>query len=71
MFDDLRELSESSSIFEEDTGELLETFEQDYGENRFLGLSVGQRFVLSLLVLLIVVVVGSMCLLITGRIWLF
>jgi hypothetical protein len=39
--------------------------------SRFMGLTAGQRFVLSILLLLAVVVMGSMCLLVLGKVALF
>jgi hypothetical protein len=67
MFDDLRETPEEESAIE--TGVPYQP--KDTGpEPRLFGMTAGQRFVLSLLLLATVFVLGLSCMLVTERIWL-
>ena len=70
MFDDLRGIDEEEdgSMFEE-PAEL--TFDvEDVGPRRgyFLGMTPAQRFLISLLLLGTVIVLGSMCLMVTQKV---
>jgi hypothetical protein len=73
MFDDLREISngaiELGEIESDQEIETVETVETD--PTGFLGMTAGQRFVLSLLLLGTVVVLGLTCLMVTAKIWYF
>ena len=71
MFDNLREISEGASEFEELEEVAFEPVYPEVPERRFLGMTVGQRFLISLLLLGTVVVMGVMCLMVTERIWLY
>jgi hypothetical protein len=71
MFDNLREISEGPSEFEELDEAAFEPVYPEVPEKRFLGMTVGQRFLISLLLLGTVVVMGVMCLMVTERIWLY
>jgi hypothetical protein len=74
MFDDLREPDKEEDSFQDALGlggtvTAAPTAPQRARRTAgFLGLSAAQRFVLALLLLLAVCVLGTMCLLITGRI---
>jgi len=69
MFDNLRDLSDGSSLFEEPT-------EVEYAavpkgpQRRFLGMTPAQRFLLSLMLFASIVMIGLMCLLVTEKFWL-
>jgi hypothetical protein len=69
MFDNLRDLSDGSSLFEEPA-------QAEYAPvpkgppRRFLGLTPAQRFLLSLMLFASVVIIGLMFLLVTERFWL-
>lgn len=73
MFDNLRQMSDGEPEYEEprdnpfDLGEPVAPPQRGY----FLGLKPSQRFILSLLFLGTVVVMGLMCLMVTGRILVF
>lgn len=62
MLDDLRNSAEAS-YSEED---ILE-YENKNKEKRFLGMTAAQRFILSILLLILVVVLGSLLLMVTGK----
>jgi hypothetical protein len=74
MFDDLREPDKEAQSFQDalGLGTISSTESTPAARPRsirgFLGLSASQRLVLALLLLLAVCVLGSMCLLVTGRI---
>jgi hypothetical protein len=74
MFDDLREPENEQQSFQDalGLGTVSSTVAAPAARARpvrgFLGLSAPQRLVLALLLLVAVCVLGSMCLLITGRI---
>jgi hypothetical protein len=73
MFDDLREPEKKDQSFQDALGfGTVGSSEQapvarPRSAAGFLGLSAAQRFVLALLLLLAVCILGTMCLLITGR----
>jgi len=69
MFDDLREMSSESALFNEAGEPAYEDFEETPGSGRFLGLTAGQRFILALMALGAVIVMGAMCLLVTEKVW--
>jgi hypothetical protein len=83
MFDDLRNSSEDqSSFFQDDLVDiepLLEKKPQKSGmglnirfnSKTFLGMNAFQRFVISTLLLIVVCIMGTMLLIITGSIGLF
>ena len=62
MSDDLRNTAEASYL-DEDNLEL----ETKVKEKRFLGMTAAQRFILALLLLILVVVLGTLMLLVTGK----
>jgi hypothetical protein len=69
MFDNLRDMSDGSSYLE--TPE-LETSVQPKSkgpERRVFGMTAGQRFILSILLLLTSIVMGAMCLLVFQKVW--
>jgi hypothetical protein len=74
MFDELRQLSDGEALFEESETYEYEEYEvEDLGPppRYFLGMTPGQRFVLSLMFLGSVVVIGLLGLLVTGKLTLF
>jgi hypothetical protein len=70
MFDDIRDLSENSDLLEQGEGDSFEIYGDAPRGGGFMGLTAGQRLVLSILLLAVVVVMGLTCLLVTQRIWL-
>jgi hypothetical protein len=71
MFDNLRDQSKSSPFYEEEA-----KFQQAAGtlappvpdsSNRLLGMTGPQRFVLSVMLMIMVCIMGAMALLITGK----
>jgi hypothetical protein len=74
MFDELRQLSDGEALFEEPEAYEYEEYEiEDLGPppRQFLGMTPGQRFVLSLMFLGTVVVIGLLGLMVTGKLALF
>ncbi len=72
MFDNLRRLSDGEEPFEEAAKEIpFEVQETREPRGNFLGLTSGQRFILSLLLLGTVVILGLMCLMVTGKVFIF
>lgn len=71
MFDNLRELSDGPSEFESGEQALFEAPPVNVPERPLFGMTSGQRFVLSILLLATVVVMGITCLLVTGKVWYF
>ena len=65
MLDDLRKSAETSYMEEEAALEALRN--QPKEEKRFLGMTAGQRFILSLMLLILVVVLGTLFLLVAGK----
>jgi hypothetical protein len=70
MLDEVRDIAKELSFDEEDDY-LYETYGQEYQKERFLGMTSGQRFVVSLLLFASVVVIGTLILLLTESIWPF
>lgn len=62
MLDDLRNTAEASYL-DEDNLEL----ETKVKEKRFLGMTAAQRFILALLMLILIVVLGTLMLLVAGK----
>ena len=69
MFDNLRDLSDGSSLFE-DPADAQYAATPRGPQRRFLGLTPAQRFLLSLMLFASVVMIGLMCLLVTEKFWL-
>lgn len=71
MFDSLRELSDSPSEFEEQD-ELEFEFEEPVEEGPyFLGMKPAQRLILALMIFAVVAIMGTTCLVVTERLWIF
>lgn len=69
MFDNLRDLSEGKKPAEEVVSIPTEDYQpKPSGSGRFMGMTAGQRFVIAVLLFFAVVLLGSMCLLVTERI---
>ncbi len=74
MFDDLREMSDGSSMFDEPVESPFSIEEEAYisgSGGNFLGMTPGQRFFISLLLLGTVIVLGMMCLMVTQKVMFF
>ena len=72
MFDNLRRLSDGEEPFIEDEQEIpFEVEEPRPPRRNFLGMTPGQRLILSLLLLGTVVVMGLMCLMVTEKVFIF
>lgn len=72
MFDNLRRLSDGEEPFEEPAKEMpFEVQEPRPARGNFLGMTSGQRFIISLLLLGTVIVLGLMCLMVTGKVFIF
>ena len=71
MFDSLREMSDDSTEFEQPIDTIFEPEPDDTAAGRFLGMTAGQRLVISILLLATVIVLGLTCLMVTEKIWLF
>lgn len=65
MLDDLRNSAEASFLEEETTMEQVRFI--PIKEKRFLGMTAAQRFILASLVLILVVVMGTLFLLVAGK----
>lgn len=65
MLDDLRNSAEASFLEEETTLEQVRFI--PIKEKRFLGMTAAQRFILASLVLILVVVMGTLFLLVAGK----
>jgi hypothetical protein len=70
MFDDLRDLSDDPEPVDEVVDKAF-AYEPPRPESRFLGMTSGQRLLISILLLATVIVMGTMCLLVTERLWFF
>jgi hypothetical protein len=71
MFDSLRDISDDSKEFEQPVDTIFEPEPYDTGAGRFLGMTVGQRLVISILLLATVIVLGLTCLMVTEKVWPF
>ena len=71
MFDNLRDMSDNSGLFQEQPEERPEPTGPRIGTGRIFGMTAGQRFLLSLLLFAAVVMIGVMCLLVTEKVALF
>ena len=68
--DGVRDIAKELTFDEEDDY-LYETYGQDYHKERFLGMTSGQRFIVSLLLFAAVIVIGTLLLLLSESIWPF
>ena len=73
MFDNLREDANSKPFYEDEAQfQSAETVApSSIGSGRFLGMTPVQRFIISLMVMIMVCAIGAMLLLITGKFGLF
>ena len=67
MLDDFRKQADDAEYDELGSQELPASLDTDHDE-RFLGLTPLQRFFIALLLLVITILVGLLCLLVTGKI---
>jgi hypothetical protein len=70
MLDEFNDIAKELT-FAEDDDYLYETYGEEYKKSRVLGMTSGQRFVISVLLLAAIIVVGCLVLLLTEKIWLF
>jgi len=71
MFDSLRELSDGSKELE-GQDELEFEFEEPVEQGPyFLGMNPAQRLILALMIFAVVAVLGTTCLVVTERLWIF
>jgi len=71
MFDNLREMSDDTSEFDEPLENIFDQDLEEVSEGRFLGMTAGQRFFISLMLLATVIVLGITCLMVTEKVWPF
>jgi hypothetical protein len=67
MFDDLRDRSMEDMS---PRGRMAAPVETAQPERRIIGMTAAQRLVIAIMLLATVFVLGLMCLMVTGRIWL-
>ncbi|MBN2555055.1 MAG: hypothetical protein JXA97_03865 [Anaerolineales bacterium] len=71
MFDSLREMSNGTPEIE-DQDELAFEYEEPIEEGpSFLGMKPAQRLILALMIFAVVAVMGTTCLVVTERLWIF
>lgn len=70
MFNDLRDLSDDPEVVDELADKAF-AYEPPPPESRIMGMTSGQRLLISILLLATVIVMGTMCLLVTERLWFF
>ena len=71
MFDSLQDLNGDAGTLDGFDGDIFSDFVEKAPEPRFLGMTAGQRVVISLTLLLTVAVVGMLCLLVTEKVLIF
>jgi hypothetical protein len=71
MFDSLQDLNDDIASLEDLEGGAYTDYVETAPAPRFLGMTAGQRFVISLTLLLAVVAIGMLCLLVTEKVLLF
>jgi hypothetical protein len=67
MFDNLRDLSDGQPAPKPAAAPVVEEYSAP-GSGRMLGMTAGQRLVISILLFFAVVLLGTMCLLVTQRV---
>jgi hypothetical protein len=70
MFDSLQDLNDDPTSFDLE-GDVFSEYVETAPAPRFLGMTAGQRFVISFTLLLTVVAVGVLCLLVTEKVLIF
>jgi hypothetical protein len=75
MLDNLRDDASSSPFFEDETPSNEAAFDEVQAprlrSGRFLGMTPLQRFIIAVMLMLMVCLVGTMCLLVTGKMGLY
>jgi hypothetical protein len=69
MFDNLRDLSEGRAPVQQPEPPMPTEDYQPTGSGRFLGMTAAQRLVIAMLLFFAVVFLGSLCLLVTERVF--
>ena len=70
MFDDLRAASDEPEYSDDAYEASYDSY--DYGsETLYIGMTAPQRLIISILLFATVIVIGSMCLVVTERFWFF
>jgi hypothetical protein len=69
MFDNLRNMSDGPSYTETPDLETSVQPKRKAPERRVMGMTAGQRLVLSILLLFTSIVMGAMCLLVFQKVW--
>jgi hypothetical protein len=68
MLDDFRDEANASPYFVDETEEFYEDYAVPPQRSRFLGMTAEQRLILAILLMLMVCIVGSLFLLVFGRV---
>jgi hypothetical protein len=69
MLDELREQADQTTDLDDDEDSAAAYFRMRYQSDRpFLGLTASQRMVLALMSLVMIFILGTFCLLLTGRV---
>lgn len=73
MYDDFREFGSESTIFEESELDFSEEYDLDIAisQRRFLGMTAGQRLLITLMLFVNVSIIGLLALVVTQKVWLF
>lgn len=71
MFDNLREITDDPAEFDEPVESIFEPEHEEAGDGRTMGMTAGQRFFISLMLLATVIVLGITCLMVTEKVWPF
>jgi hypothetical protein len=69
MFDNLRDMTDDPYGYGKPDLETTVQPKRAGPERRVFGMTAGQRLVLSILLLMTTAVMGMMCLLVTGKVW--
>jgi hypothetical protein len=69
MFDNLRDLTDETMEYDEPVDSFFDSGGQDVGGGRIFGMTAGQRFFLSIMLLATVTVMGLACLMVFTKVW--
>lgn len=71
MFDNLRDITDDPAEFDEPIESIFDQDFEQAGDGRIMGMTAGQRFFISLMLLATVIVIGITCLMVTQKVWPF